>query len=189
MLQTAVHFRAASQSAIILCDISSWCNSNNSTYLFFTYLIPHSRMKAATTLTYNSPYDMKERRKIFSGFIFLAFSTASSFYILFALSMVLQAISSCFKAKMCWHFISGRSVMSFLFSHVPYFCCLHVAPIRARHPVNFQHVDWLKFTLTPLFWRGFQGQSVKELSDLNMEHCPPLCIVTMSVKIVRIISV
>ena len=58
-------------------------------------------MKAATTLTYNSPYDIKERRKIFSGFIFLAFSTASSFYILFALSMVLQAISSCFKAKMC----------------------------------------------------------------------------------------
>lgn len=41
-----------------------------------------------------------------------------------------------------------------------------------------------------LFFGGvFQGQSVKELSDLNMEHCPPLCIVTMSVKIVRIISV
>ena len=188
MLQTAVHFRAASQSAIILCDISSWCNSNNSTYLFFTYLIPHSRMKAATTLTYNSPYDMKERRKIFSGFIFLAFSTASSFYILFALSMVLQAISSCFKAKMCVGILfRGVALCHFYFR--TYFCCLHVAPIRARHPVNFQHVDWLKFTLTPLFWRGFQGQSVKELSDLNMEHCPLLCIVTMSVKIVRIISV
>lgn len=63
-------------------------------------------MKAATTLTYNSPYDMKERRKIFSGFIFLAFSTASSFYILFALSMVLQAISSCFK---------GENVLAFYF--------------------------------------------------------------------------
>lgn len=146
MLQTAVHFRAASQSAIILCDISSWCNSNNSTYLFFTYLIPHSRMKAATTLTYNSPYDMKERRKIFSRFIFLAFSTASSFYILFALSMVLQAISSCFKAKMCWHFISGRSVMSFLFSHVLllFTCGTHTGATPCQFPTRWLvevHVD------------------------------------------------
>lgn len=150
-------------------------------------LIPHSRMKAATTLTYNSPYDMEGRRKIFSGFIFPAFSTASSFYILFAFLWFCRLLAAALRRKCVGILFRGVALCHFYFRTC--FCCLHVAPIRARHPVNFRHVDWLNFTSTPPFWRGFQGQSVKELSDLNMEHCPPLCIVTMSVKIVRIISV
>ena len=116
-------------------------------------LILHSRMKAATTLTYNSPYDMKRRRKIFSGFIFPAFSTASSFYILFAFSMVLQAISSCFKAKLCWHFISGRSVMSFLFSHVLllFTCGTHTGATPYQFPIR----RLVEFHVDASFLAGF----------------------------------
>lgn len=144
MLQTAVHFRAASQSAIILCDISSWCNSNNSTYLFFTY--PSFSDEGCNCLNLQLSLWHERKKKNILGVHFLAFSTASSFYILFALSMVLQAISSCFKAKMCWHFISGRSVMSFLFSHVLllFTCGTHTGATPCQFPTRWLvevHVD------------------------------------------------